>query len=266
MDQMEMALTQLAREGRTPKFIYAISTYQNPTGFVMPKVRRMEMIALAAKFNVPIVEDNCYADVHYEGPIEPAIFALDDNPAHIYLGSLSKILAPGFRLGYVYARPPMLDKILARRHDAGSNYLAAAIAAEFYKDGIEAHAAHTNPVLKRKRDLTVAGLQCELAEICTWSNPVGGLFIWVRLPEDVDRKKLYSSAQDAGVNYLPSTAFHYQNRNKPYLRLAFGHLTEEQIQAGIPILARCIREARTSNEARNFDGLFDNVGQSSSKA
>lgn len=257
IDHMEQELERLEKEGRRPKFIYAISTYQNPTGFNMPRERRMQMIELAARYNVPIVEDNCYADVHYEGNIEPAVFALDDNPNHIYLGSLSKILAPGFRLGYIHARPPMLDKILARRHDAGSNYLASAIAAEFYKEGIAEHASVTNPVLKIKRDLTTGGLAEELSDICTWSNPAGGLFVWVRMPDDVDRKKLYASAQENGVNYLPGTAFHYQNRNMPYLRLAFGHLTEQQIQDGIPILARCIREARTSNEARGFESLFD---------
>ena len=257
IDHMAEELERLNGEGRLPKFIYAISTYQNPTGFNMPKARREEMIALAAQYNVPIVEDNCYADVHYEGAIEPAVFALDDNPNHIYLGSLSKILAPGFRLGYIYARPPMLETILARRHDAGSNYLASAIAAEFYKDGIEGHAAVSNPVLKKKRDLTLDGLANELDDICTWSKPVGGLFIWVRMPDDVDRKKLYGLAHEHGVNYLPGTSFHYQNRNKPYLRLAFGHLTEEQIQEGVPVLAKCLREARTSNEGRTFEGLFD---------
>lgn len=257
IDHMAAELERLDKEGRKPKFIYAISTYQNPTGFNMPRSRRLEMIELAAHYQVPIVEDNCYADVHYEGDIEPAIFALDDNPHHIYLGSLSKILAPGFRLGYIYARPPMLETLLARRHDAGSNYLSAAIAAEFYKDGIEAHAAVTNPVLKIKRDLTTGGLANEVADICTWSNPAGGLFIWVRVPDDVDRKKLYAMAQENGVNYLPGTSFHYQNRNKPYLRLAFGHLSEQQIEDGIPILARCIRESRTSNEARTFETLFD---------
>ncbi len=257
IDHMEQELARLEGEGRRPKFIYAISTYQNPTGFIMPRERRLQMIELAARYEVPIVEDNCYADVHYEGPIEPALFALDDNPNHIYLGSLSKILAPGFRLGYIYARPPMLERVLARRNDAGSNYLAAAIAAEFYKDGIEAHAAVTNPVLKRKRDLTTAGLAAELDDSCVWSNPQGGLFIWVRLPDDVDRPKLFELAQGNGVAFLPGVAFHYANRNKPYLRLAFGHLTEEQIQAGIPVLARCIREARTSNAPRDFETLFD---------
>jgi 2-aminoadipate transaminase len=257
IDHMEEELERLEKEGRRPKFIYAISTYQNPTGFIMPKDRRQQMIDLAARYEIPIVEDNCYADVHYEGPIEPALFALDDNPNHIYLGSLSKILAPGFRLGYIYARPPMLERILARRHDAGSNYLASAIAAEFYADGIAAHAAVANPVLRVKRDLTMAGLADEVDDICVWSNPAGGLFVWVRVPDDVDRPKMYQLAQENGVAYLPGVAFHYLNKNKPYLRLAFGHLTEEQITEGIPVLARCIRQARTSNEPREFETLFD---------
>jgi 2-aminoadipate transaminase len=257
MDVLSDELKRLNREKRLPKFIYAISTYQNPTGFTMPRDRRLEMIALADRYGVPIIEDNCYADVHYEGDIEPAIYALDDRPEHIYLCSLSKILAPGFRLGYILARPPMLDKILARRHDAGPNYLASAIVAEFYKQGIQEHADTTNPPLKRKRDLTCNGLAEHISDLCAWSTPPGGLFVWVRLPDDVDRKKLYATAQAKGVNYLPGISFHYQNANAPYLRLAFGHLTEEQIVAGIPILANCIRESRTSNEAVHHASLFE---------
>ena len=255
-DAVETALSRLEKEKRLPKFIYTISTYQNPTGFVMPKARRLQIIELAKHYNVPIVEDNCYADVHYDGPLEPAFYALDDEPNQIYLCSLSKILAPGLPLGYISARTPMLEKIIARRHDAGSNYLAAAIAAEFYKEGIQAHAKATNPILKEKRDLTIAGLESELSDICVWSEPVGGLFIWVRIPEDVDRKALRDMALGEGLNFLPGQSFHYQRKDVAYLRLAFGHLTLEQISAGIPILAKCIQSCRGSNERRDFDSLF----------
>ena len=222
----------------------------------MPKARRLQIIEMAKHYGVPIVEDNCYADVHYDGPLEPAFYALDDDPNQIYLCSLSKILAPGLRLGYIYARPPMLEKIMSRRHDAGSNYLAAAIAAEFYQDGIQKHAKATNPVLKEKRDLTLDGLATELGDICVWSEPVGGLFIWVRLPDDVDTKALRPMALEQGVNFLPGQSFHYQRDRVPYLRLAFGHLTLEQIRDGLPILARCIKSCRGSNEGRQFNSLF----------
>ena len=256
LDAVEAALTRLEKAGRTAKFIYAISTYQNPTGFVMPKQRRLELIQLARRFDVPVIEDNCYGDVHYEGPIEPAMYALDDGADQIYLCSLSKILAPGFRLGYIYARPPMLERILARRHDAGGNSFAAAVVAEFYRNGIADHAAVTTPPLRRKRDLTCRKLEESAADLCVWSKPVGGLFIWVRLPDDVDRARLGKLAHSRGLAYLPGAAFHYRGADAPYLRLAFGHLTETQIDEGVPILARCIREARTSNEAIGFDSLF----------
>lgn len=256
LDAVEVALNRLQAAGRTPKFIYAISTYQNPTGFVMPKQRRLDLIELARRFDVPVIEDNCYGDVHYEGPVEPAMYALDDGADQIYLCSLSKILAPGLRLGYIYARPPMLERILARRHDAGGNSLAAAVVAEFYRNGIAGHAAVTTPPLRRKRDLTCRKLEETAADLCVWSKPVGGLFIWVRLPDDVDRARLGKLAHSRGLAYLPGAAFHYQGADAPYLRLAFGHLTEAQIDEGVPILARCIRESRTSNEAIGFNSLF----------
>ncbi len=256
LDAVEDALTRLQAAGRTAKFIYAIATYQNPTGFVMPKQRRLELIRLARRFGVPVIEDNCYGDVHYEGSVEPAMYALDDGADQVYLCSLSKILAPGFRLGYIHAKPPMLDRILARRHDAGGNSFAAAVVAEFYRHGIAGHAAVTNPPLRRKRELTCRKLAETAADLCIWSNPAGGLFIWVRLPDDVDRARLCTLAHSRGLSYLPGTAFHYQGADVPYLRLAFGHLTEAQIEEGVPILARCIREARTSNAAIGFDSLF----------
>ena len=256
MDALETALVLLDRENRRPRFIYAISTYQNPTGFVMPRSRRLELIELARRFHIPVVEDNCYGDVHYEGPVEPAIYALDDDPNHIYLCSLSKILAPGFRLGYILARPPMLERVLARRHDAGSNTFASAVVAEFYRDGIAAHAAVTTPPLRRKRDLVCEQLRSTAADLCAWSEPSGGLFVWVRVPGDTDLARLYDLSLSRGVSYLPGADFHYRGDDVPYLRLAFGHLADDRIEAGIPILARCIREARTSNEPIGFDSLF----------
>ena len=256
LDTLTTELQRLQDSGKPAKFIYTISTYQNPTGFTMPKARRLELIDIARRFDVPVVEDNCYADVYYEGELQPALYALDDDPRQIYLCSLSKILAPGLRLGYFLAKPPMLDKLLARRHDAGSNTLAAAIVAEFYKDGIWTHTKFGNEALLKKRDQVLAGLDTHLADLCVWSKPEGGLFIWMRLPDDVDRKDLWQRTQASGFAYLPGVAFHYRNANVPYLRLAFGHLTEQQIADGIPVLARCIKESRTSNEAMVHNSLF----------
>ena len=116
VDLLESTLDRLGST-RKPKFIYALTTYQNPSGTVMSKARREQLISIAENHDIPIVEDNCYGDVHFDGVKPTALYALSDYAKVIYLCSLSKILAPGLRLGYLLARPPLLDQILARRHD-----------------------------------------------------------------------------------------------------------------------------------------------------
>ena len=256
VDLLEARLDELG-EARRPKFIYALTTYQNPTGATMPVERRRRLVEIAERRGIPIVEDNCYGDVHFDGEKPPALFALSDYEGIVYLCSLSKILAPGLRLGYVFAQPPLLDTILARRHDAGSNTFAAGVVAELYRDGVWDLTEELNAYLKVKKNLVVDGLGNELSDLCAWSNPAGGLFVWVRFPDDVDQDRLARIAAERGVHYAPGANFHIDGRRVPYLRLAFGHVPDDDIRDGIPILARCIREARTSNAAREFTSLFD---------
>ncbi len=256
MDALKETLAQLADKGTLPRFIYPLTTYQNPTGTMMPRARKEQLIRIAADYDIPLVEDNCYGDLHFTGEKVPSMFAMDDGLKHIYIGSLSKILAPGVRLGYLHAREPLFTEIVSKRFDAGSNYFAASVVAEFYKDGIWDHCETANPVLKNKLDLVDAGLQKQLADICVWSKPAGGLFMWVRLPEDVDMDKLMSVSRDKKVFFAPGAAFHIDRKNDPYIRLAFGHVPDELIVEGIPVLAQCVRESRTSNEAVKFTSLF----------
>lgn len=256
MDHLEDTLKRLDAEGRRPRFIYTLTNYQNPTGSVMPLERKQELLALARRFDQPICEDNCYGDVHFEGDLVPSLFALDDGPDQIYIGSLSKILAPGIRLGYLHAREPRFSEILKHRHDAGSNTFAAAVAAEFYRDGIGAHCDVANPVLKDKRDLLLAALEAELGDQCVWSKPVGGLFLWIRLPDDIDMAKLVKVAFERGFYFATGQGFNVTGDVVPYIRLAFGHVPDDLIEAGIPVLAGAVREARTSNAPRTFERLF----------
>lgn len=257
MDHLQETLQRLRDADQLPKFIYTLTTYQNPTGTVMPLERKLELIQIAKAFDLPVVEDNCYGDVHFEGEKVPSLYALDDSPNQVYICSLSKILGPGLRLGYLYAREPLLSKIASRRFDAGSNTFAAAVAAEFYAEGVWAHCDTANPVLLNKRNLVCEGLKAHADDICRWSTPVGGLFIWVRMPDDVDMAKLTGLANARDVYFAPGSSFHVNGEQGPYLRLAFGHVPDDLIREGIPLLARSIHEARTSNAARGFDNLFD---------
>ncbi|MYD98993.1 MAG: PLP-dependent aminotransferase family protein [Gammaproteobacteria bacterium] len=256
VDLLEAKLDELG-QARKPKFIYALTTYQNPTGVNLAVDRRRQLIDIARRRDIPVVEDNCYGDVHFDGDKPPALFALSDYDKIIYLCSLSKILGPGLRLGYLYAKPDLLDVILARRHDAGGNYLAAAVVAELYKDGVWELTEALNEALKVKKNLVVDGLAEAGADVCVTSNPTGGLFVWVRFPDDVDQGKLLRLTAERNFRYAPGANFHIHGEPVPYLRLAFGHVPDDVIRAGMPVLAQCLREARTSNEALRFATLFD---------
>lgn len=246
MDALEETLERRAREGRPPRLIYTLATYQNPTGTVMPLDRRLRLIELARRYEIPVVEDNCYGDVHYEGDVPPAFYALDDAPEQIYLCSLSKIFAPGVRLGYMVVRPPMLERVLARRHDAGPNTLASAITHAYLKDRLWDHVAMANRALKTKRDAMVSALQLELGNECMVSLPPGGLFVWVVLPDDVDPQHLIGVALDHGVEVADGSAFHVTNDAGPCIRLAFGYPKVDEITEGARRLGTSLRKVRGS--------------------
>jgi 2-aminoadipate transaminase len=246
-DDLERVLTRLAAAGTPPRFLYILSTYQNPTGSVMPRARRLEILEIARRHGVPLVEDNCYADVHFEGAKEPAFYALDpEGTDHVYLCSLSKILGPGVREGYIHARPPMLQRLLDRRYDGGNSLLTASVLAEFFRDRLWEHCASTNAALKEKRDALFDGLEASVGDICTWSRPVGGLFVWIDLPEDVDLDRLLESAAARGVRCARGRSFHIHGEDVPNIRLAFGQPTVAAIREGIPILGDCVHAARGS--------------------
>ncbi|MBC8476542.1 MAG: PLP-dependent aminotransferase family protein [Gammaproteobacteria bacterium] len=257
MDALADTLQKLQRSDQKVRFIYTLTTYQNPTGTCMPLSRKKQLLEIADRYQLPIVEDNCYGDVHFDGAKVPSLYALDDSERQIYIGSLSKIFAPGVRLGYLLARKPHFNNIVGQRFDAGSNYFAAAVLAQFYKKGIWEHCDVANPVLRHKRNLVCELLNDTLADFCVWSIPVGGLFIWVRLPEDIDMDKLRQVAAANNFYFAAGKDFHVDSKQVPYLRLAFGHVPDDLIKKGIPVLARSIAAARTSNSARDFETLFD---------
>ena len=245
-DALDDRLHELERAGTPACFVYALPTYQNPTGAVMPRARRLELIEVARRHGVPLVEDNCYGDVHFEGPKPPALYALDPEADHIYICSLSKILGPGVRMGYILAQPPMLQRVLDRRYDGGNSLLAASVLAEFFRGRLWEHCERTNAALKRKRDDVFAGLQESVGDICTWSRPVGGLFIWVRLPGDIDLDRLQELADKGGVRFARGRGFHVRGEDVPNIRLAFGQAPADSVREGILLLGECIRAARRS--------------------
>ncbi len=247
MDALAKTLALLHKEDRLPRFIYTIPTYQNPTGAVMQRERRIELLRLAREYDCIVVDDNCYGDVHFEAsPKPPTLYTLDDGPNQIYMCSLSKIFAPGVRLGYLTASSDELfDRLIARRHDAGPNTLAAAITAGYLEDNLWEHCERANVGLKERRDAMLDALQAELGDLCSWSHPPGGLFIWVQVPEGVDTDKLEALAAEREVSFAHGWEFHIHAERGPFIRLAFGWSKVADIHEGIARLARCIEQVQT---------------------
>ncbi len=244
MDALERTLDTLVSGNRKPKFIYTLPTYQNPTGSIMPLDRRRELLAIAGSFGIPVVEDHCYADTVYEDDHEPALWTLEHDTPVIHIESLSKILGPGIRLGYLAAPRHLLDRILQYRRDGGTSALSAAIVYEYFREELWSHVDRINAIVREKRDLMFDSLS-RFPDAFEWfSRPKGGLFIWVRLPDATDTVACEKLAESMGVDYASGKAFHVDNMDVPYIRLAFGFATHDDIRKGIPILADCIRNTR----------------------
>ncbi len=244
MDALEGTLGDLVSRNRKPKFIYTLPTYQNPTGSIMPLGRRRELLAIAGRYGIPVVEDHCYADTVYEDDHQPALWTLEHETPVIHIESLSKILGPGVRLGYLAAPRDLLDQILQYRRDGGTSALSAAIVCEYFREKLWPHVDRINAIVREKRDLMFHALS-RFPDAFEWfSRPKGGLFIWVKLPDATDTVACERLAESMGVDYASGKAFHVYNMDVPYIRLAFGFATHDDIRKGIPILADCIRNSR----------------------
>jgi 2-aminoadipate transaminase len=238
-------LAELKAKGVRPKYLYTIPTVQNPTGTVMSEARRLELLRLAAEFEIPIFEDDCYADLLFEGTRPPAIRALDRDGRVIYCGSFSKSIAPAIRVGYLVADWPVLSRMLACKSDAGSGALEQMALAEAYSPAaFDAHVADLSQALKTKCETMVQALEEEFGASAEFAMPKGGIFIWVTVPSEVDTSMLAQKALVEGVAINPGaewTADPATGRRK--LRLCFAHASESVIREGIAKLAAiCHRE------------------------
>ncbi len=250
--------------GTPVKFIYTIPTVQNPTGGVMPLERRRDLLALAARYNCLIFEDDCYADLLWSGNRPPSIRALDAEAAKaegrpnrvIYCGSFSKSVAPALRIGYIMADWPVLAQILPLKTDAGTGALDQMVLAEFCNAHFGEHVTQLRARLKAKCDTTIQALEENFGTTAEFTPPLGGIFIWVTLPDGVDTTQLATAAGKEGVAINPGAEWTVDgpdNRNR--MRLCFGHPAEAEIREGIARLAAiCHREfgvpERISNSAQ----------------
>ncbi|HET7866816.1 MAG TPA: PLP-dependent aminotransferase family protein [Burkholderiaceae bacterium] len=227
------------------RFLYLLPNFQNPTGRLMGEARRAALVAELDRLGVPLLEDNPYGDLWFDAP-PPAPLSARRPAASLYLGSFSKVLAPGLRLGYMVAPPALFPKLLQAKqaadlHTPGFNQR---LVHEVIRDGfLDRHVPQVRAAYRAQRDAMRAALERHLGGVARWNAPAGGMFFWVELPAGLDAVALLPRAVEAGVAFVPGAAF-YANAPQPRtLRLSFVTVPPERIAAGIEILAGVVKAA-----------------------
>jgi 2-aminoadipate transaminase len=242
IDALEAQLAGMQAQGRLPRFIYTIPTIQNPTGSVLPLERRHRLIVLARRFGVPIFEDECYTDLTWTMEAPPALYALDPS-AVIHIGSFSKSLAPALRLGYVTAQWPVLAQLLPLKGDAGTGAVDQMVAAEYFSHHFDDHLGRLNAVLKVKLAAMQEAVAAEFGTAAEPWTPAGGIFLWFKLPDGVDVRRLIEPAARVGISFNPGPEWAVNGEAaKSHMRLCFAMPSVETIRAGVAELARVCRE------------------------
>jgi len=243
MDALASVLADLKQRGVRPKYIYTIPTVQNPTGSIMPETRRAELLRLSESYGVPIVEDDCYADLIWDGRRPPAIHAMSRTGNVIHIGSFSKSIAPALRVGFIAAPWAVLSRMLALKTDAGSGALEQMVLAEYCAAHFATHVPKLTKGLRAKLDTLMEALNEQFGTSAEFEVPKGGIFLWVKLPDQVDTLKLYQAALASGVSINPGPEWSTDKAwSKSRLRLCFASPTHDQIREGVAVLAEVCRK------------------------
>jgi 2-aminoadipate transaminase len=245
VDLLEETLDRLASEGRTPKFVYTVPTFQNPAGVTMSLERRQQLVRIAHQRELFVLEDNPYGLLRYEGDPLPPLYALDGGEYVIYLGTFSKILSPGLRLGWTAAPRPVLEKLNLGKQGAdlcsstlGQFFVIEYFARRDWRDLL----ASLREVYRRRRDVLLEALEEHLPAEAEWTRPGGGLFIWATLPAYIDTTDLLARALREHVAFVPGRAAYLDGRGGSSMRLNFSGVGEDDIRQGVRLIGKVVNE------------------------
>jgi 2-aminoadipate transaminase len=255
MDALAAALADCKARGVQPKMIYTIPTVQNPTATIMPEVRRAELLRLSEQHGVAVFEDDCYSDLIWSGQRPPALYAMSKAGNVIHIGTFSKSIAPALRVGFLVAPWSIMSRILPLKTDAGSGSLEQMVLAEYCGPHFAAHLPTLRDALRKKVETLMESLNEQFGTAAEFDDPKGGIFLWVKLPDNVDTMKLYQAALKEGVAINPGNEWSTDKAHShSRLRLCFASPTHEQIREGVAILAEvCRREFGVPRRSANVE-------------
>lgn len=227
------------------KLIYMIPTFQNPSGRTVSAERRQAIMDVVKKYDVVLIEDAPYEDLKYTDDVYPCMKSMDTTGQVLYFGSFSKVITPGFRLGYSVASAPILSRMIIGKQstDLNCSVFSQAVLAEFLKRGLlPDHLKKINAEYKAKRDLMLKTLEESMPEGVTWTTPEGGLFLWLELPSHMSTNDLFLKAVERKVAYVAGDSFFAKGEPHNAMRINFSNATPEKIVVGVKALADVIKE------------------------
>jgi DNA-binding transcriptional MocR family regulator len=229
-----------------PKLIYVLPTFQNPSGHVMSLARRRHLLELAASFQVPVLEDDPYSELRYEGDPLPSLRALDESGVVVYLSTFSKTLFPGMRVGWLVAPRPVVRQfaLIKQSVDLHTSTPGQWLVERFIRRGHWAPCVRAcRSAYAERRDAMLDALANEAPPGMTWRRPEGGFYVWCRLPAGVAMTRLLGAAARLGVSFLPGRACFVDEPGAEFVRLNFSHAPEDRIRDGVRRMAEAIRAA-----------------------
>ena len=246
IEELEAVLGRLDREGKRAKFVYSVPSFQNPAGVTMSLERRRRLVELARQRELLVVEDSPYGLLRFSGEPLPPLYQLDGGDFVIYVGTFSKILSPGIRLGWAVAPPPVMEKIVLGKQasDLCSSTLTQHFVREYFGEGRwREYIADLVEIYRARRDTMVEALREHFPAEATWTEPEGGLFIWATLPEYIDTGDLLAKALREDVAFVPGQAAYVdESRGRSSMRLNFSGVSEEEIREGVRRIGKTIAE------------------------
>lgn len=250
-EALEECLERLRREGRQAKLLYTMANFQNPSGVTMSVERRRGVVELCRRHDVLIVEDDPYGDIRFEGEGLPSFFALAEGEGAVRIGTFSKTLATGLRLGWVMAGQPIIDALLRMRFDLGTSPWVQRVVTEYASSGLLAeHVGEVVAIYRRKRDAMLAALDERCGRFARWDVPSGGFFLWLELTEGVDSAGLAEAAAEEGVACVGGATFFPDGAGDRYVRVAYSFVAEAKISEAVLRLGRAMERAAGGRGAR----------------
>jgi len=255
MDALEDVLASLHRQGRRARLLYVVPTFNNPTGVTLELQRRQALVALVRRARTAgspgllLLEDDVYHELWYDAPPPPSLYSLAQAGPVIRLGSFSKVLAPGLRLGWMLADPQVVQRCTGSGmldSGGGVNHFTAHVVAAFVELGLLDQLVETlRATYRQRRDVLLAALSDHLPKRCTWKRPGGGFFVWLRLPPGVDTTALLPVAESTGMSYVPGARFCTDGGGERYCRLAFTLVSPQELEEGARRLGTALRVYQT---------------------